>query len=101
VLRHEKFPQDDTCYPSPTFCGPFFSFSLCTVLVRSGVYLFSGVVFVRTQQLGFEGKASKFCFGLLIKISFRQDIDRVVEVLGSAKVCLCVFVSTEHYQVFG
>jgi hypothetical protein len=37
-----------------------------------------------TQQLGFEGLASKFCFGSYIKISFRQDIYRVVEVLGSA-----------------
>ena len=71
--------------PFTYFCGPF-----PPLMYRLGTFPSIPAVFVRTQQLGFEGKACKSCFGLSIKISFRQDIDRVVEVLGSAKVCVCV-----------
>jgi hypothetical protein len=60
------------------------------------VYLISGVFFLSTEQPGFEGWASKFCFGSYIQISFRQELLQSLLVLRSE----CVFVSTQHYQVF-
>ena len=49
------------------------TWACCTVYVGCNTFSVGW-----TQQLGFEGKASKSCFGLFIKISFRQDIHRVV-----------------------
>jgi hypothetical protein len=57
------------------------TWACCAVYVGSNTFSFGW-----TQQLGFEGKACKSCFGLFIKISFWQDIDRVV--------CLCRLSTT-------
>jgi hypothetical protein len=91
-------PPDDTLHPWSNFCWTVHSFHFHPYLYfwyPTRLYLLSGVFFLTTQQLGFEGWASKFCFGSYIKISFRQELLKSLVVLRSE----CVFVSTQHYQV--
>jgi hypothetical protein len=93
VSTFQGDPPDDTLHPWSPLVGlflPFISSPTLTFGMQPEFTWIAVYIFLTAQQPGFEGWASEFCFGLYIKISFRQ-----------VWVCVCIDTALQSVRWAG